>query len=341
VEIDADTKIGQQVPSSKFSDLSTSFQTVFPKFPQDYAFQVVYQQCLTLSQGMTTYTSLDYQNKLGTFMSNCYKPFNDILKTINSKYTVVAQAKATPQSGPAPLVVTLDARASTDPSNDTIPSQNYFRYYRDTNGQDQTIGVGPVVSASFDQAGNYLVHLTVRSSNKTTQGIFDAEKTISIDVTPKTANIVAYVNGQKLDPANKTKISIQEAQKGVVLDGSATVPMGGRQILSHNRTVTSKDGFSFTKDSDGKPSVIRVVLPGQGEYKVQLTTTDNEGNKVSATYYLVVSDPVAVIKQTPDKGTTSTTFSFDSSPSYSIVSSLKLYTWEVFDQDGNKIDTFQ
>jgi PKD repeat protein len=34
-------------------------------------------------------------------------------------------------------------------------------------------------------------------------------------------------------------------------------------------------------------------------------------------------------------------FSFDSTPSYSIVSSLKLFTWEIFDQNGNKMDTFQ
>jgi hypothetical protein len=121
--------------------LNASFQIVFPKFPQDYAFQVVYQQCLTLSQQLTTYTSLNYENELGTFMTNCYKPFKDILTKINSQYTIVATAKATPESGPAPLVVTLDARGSTDPSNDTIPSKNFYRYYRDTNGQDQTIGV--------------------------------------------------------------------------------------------------------------------------------------------------------------------------------------------------------
>jgi hypothetical protein len=113
-------------------ELNASFQSVLPKFPQEYTFKVVYQQCLTLSQSLTTYSNVDYQNKLSAFMTSCYKPFSDILKKINSKYTVVASAKASPQSGPAPLVVTLDARASVDPSNDTIPSKNYFRYYRDT-----------------------------------------------------------------------------------------------------------------------------------------------------------------------------------------------------------------
>jgi len=74
-------------------------------------------------------------------MTNCYKPFSDIVKKVNTKYTVVANAKISPQSGPAPLTVTFDGRGSVDPSNDTIPSKNFFRYYRDTNGNDTTIGV--------------------------------------------------------------------------------------------------------------------------------------------------------------------------------------------------------
>ncbi|MEI6672830.1 MAG: hypothetical protein WCL02_05925 [bacterium] len=72
-----------------------------------------------------------------------------------------------------------------------------------------------------------------------------------------------------------------------------------------------------------------------------MTTTDNETNKITENFYILVSDPVAIIKQMPEKGDSSIIFSFDSTPSYSIVSSLKLYTREIFDQNGNKIDTFQ
>lgn len=342
VEIDAASKIGDQIAQSKFIELNASFSAVLPKFPQEYAFKVVYQQCISLSQALTTYTNTDYLNKLGSFMTNCYKPFSEILTKINSKYTVIAKAKASPQGGPVPLVVTLDARASIDPSNDTIPDKNYYRYYRDADGQDKTIGVGSVVTPTFTAAGNYQVHLTVRSSNATTKGIFDGDVTISVDATPKTANIVVYANGQKITNDGKAKLSIQEAERGVVFDGSATVPMWGRQIISHSRSLTDKEWFKFTKDWDGKPGVIRVVMPWQGEYKLLLTTKDNEGNEVSVEwYYLIVSDPVAIIKQVPENGTTSTTFAFDSSPSYSIISSLKLYTWDVFDEKGSKIDTFQ
>ncbi|MHA1692045.1 MAG: hypothetical protein ACTSU7_10465 [Candidatus Heimdallarchaeaceae archaeon] len=77
--------------------------------------------------------------------------------------------------------------------------------------------------------------------------------------------------------------------------------MGGRQLLSYEREITSRDGFTYTKLGDGAPGIIRVSLPGQGEFKVSLTTIDNETNRVTETYYLVVSDPVAIIKQSPEQ----------------------------------------
>ncbi|MEI8091766.1 MAG: hypothetical protein WCG98_06190 [bacterium] len=72
-------------------------------------------------------------------------------------------------------------------------------------------------------------------------------------------------------------------------------------MISYNWTITSTDGFKFSQDGDNKPGIVRVVLPGQGEYKLILTTVDNESNKVQETYSLAVSDPVAIIKQVPDK----------------------------------------
>lgn len=84
-------------------------------------------------------------------MDQCHGPLNSAMKEINSNYTIKASMKATPQSGSAPLTVTLDARASTDPSKDTIPSQNFFRYYKNINGQDILIGRGSVINYTFTQ----------------------------------------------------------------------------------------------------------------------------------------------------------------------------------------------
>lgn len=342
VEIDAYTKLWNVIHPDKFKELNQHFSTLFPKLPQEYAFKVTYQQCSLLSNQLWTISVNDpnYRSLFASFMSNCYKPFSDVLKKVNTQYTTSPKAVASPKSGSAPLTVTFDGRGSTDPSNETIPSKNFFWYYRDINGIDQIIGNWPVLTYTFEKEGNYIVHLTVRSSNKA-KGILDGDQTISIDVAPKSAVISLHANGQKMDKNNKVKIGTLEAEKGVVFDATSTIAMGGRQILSHTWNISSSDGFKYTKTSENRPDLIRVSLPWRGEYKVSLSVTDNENNITSEKFDLIASDPVAVIKQQPEKWTTSTIFLFDASPSYSVVSSLKLFTWEIFDQNGNKLETYQ
>ncbi|MDD3262284.1 MAG: PKD domain-containing protein [Candidatus Absconditabacteria bacterium] len=342
VEIDAYTKLGNNIHPDKFKELNSSFTNLFPKLPQDYAFKVTYQQCNLLSSQLGNISQNDpmYRSLFSSFMSNCYKPFTDVLKKINSQYTTSPKATASPKTGPAPLAITFDGRGSIDPSNETIPSRNFFWYYRDINGIDQIIGNGPVLTYTFEKEGNYIVHLTVRSSNKQ-KGILDGDQTVSIDVTPKSAIPSVHANGQKMDKNIKVKIGTMEAEKGIVFDATSTIAMGGRQIIAHRWEITSRDGFKYARDGDGKPELIRVSLPGKGEYKVTLTVFDNENNKTTETFDLVSSDPVAIIKQIPEKGNTSTAFGFDAGTSYSVVSSIKLYTWEIFDQNGNKLETYQ
>ena len=52
VEIEANSKLGIEIPTTKFSDLYGYFVRVLPRFPKDYNFKVVYQQCLQLSQDL-------------------------------------------------------------------------------------------------------------------------------------------------------------------------------------------------------------------------------------------------------------------------------------------------
>jgi len=80
------------------------------------------------------------------------------------------------------------------------------------------IGNSPVLNYAFEEPGNYVVHLTVRSSNKVSEGIFDGSAKFNVDVTPRTANIVVYANGQKMEKTKKVKLGLQEGQRGVVLD---------------------------------------------------------------------------------------------------------------------------
>lgn len=68
---------------------------------------------------------------------------------------------------------------------------------------------------------------------------------------------------------------------------------------------------------------------------------DNENNSYTKDFLVNVSDPVAIITTVPEQGDTQTNFAFDATASYSIASSLRLYTWEVFNQEGERVFTTQ
>ena len=210
VDIDADSRIGKIWWTTIYNELNAIMTRIFPYFPQDYNFQVVYKQCLKTTREMQWSTNRENYN---SFIENCKNPLSNVNATIQNKYTVKATASTNPSSGPAPLTVTFDARGSSDPSNETIPSRNYFWYYRDIDGIDKPIWYWPVVNYKFNESGIYLVHLTVRSSNA---GIFDWETTVSVNVSPKSANVIVYANGKKMDKNKYVKVGIQEAKKGIV-----------------------------------------------------------------------------------------------------------------------------
>ena len=337
VEIEADNDIWEQTDTSTFAELYTHFNNIFPRFPQEYTYQVVYQRCLQLTNSLGNVYNY---NTFASFMDKCFSPLSSILSQIDSKYTIKAHASATPNNGPAPLTVTFDARLSSDPSNETIPSNNYYRYFRDINWEDQTIWVWPVLNYTFTEAWTYLVHLTVRSSNHN-DWVFDGEKTLAINVSPKAAIINVYANSIKLDPHERQKFGTQEWLRWITFDGSTTIPVWWREILSYKWTIKSTDGFNYSKEWSGIPWIIKVVLPHNGEYTVTLTTRDNEANSISETYSVLISDPVAIIKHNPDDWNTSTNFSFDSSTSYSVMSNLRLFTREIFDSEWDRLQTYQ
>ena len=338
VEIQSKSQIGQQISTTVFAELNTLFDQIIPNLPNTYSFNIIYQQCLSLSQTLSTNYNL---NNLASFMDNCYKPFIRTVDEINKDYTIKANGSIWPTTGPAPLSVTLDARASIDPSNQTIPSDNFFWYYRDTSGVDRTIGRWNVLNYTFEEPGNYTVHLTVRSSNQTNQWILDGSQMFSVDVAPRAANIVTFANGKRLSTTERVKFWLQEGQRGIVLDWSATTARGWRTLTNHRRDIQWPNNFTATRQWQWVPWTLRSVFPDQWEYRITLTVFDNQNNQLAQTFSLAISDPVALIKQNPEVGNTSVEFSFDGSTSYSIASRLRLFTRDIFDNQGNRLDTYQ
>jgi PKD repeat protein len=336
VKIEALRKTGTKVPPSLFSQLNSQFQAVFQYLPQTPNDKLIYEQCRITSQKLSTaYTYDDFNG----FYNQCYTPLLDIINTINAQSTVKANIAVSPPSGSAPHNVTLDARASIDPSQDTIPNENFYWYFSDVDGVQKTLGVGPVINHTFNRPGKYIIHLTARSVNWN-KWVFDGETTAEVNVSPQSAVINIYANGKRMKETTFVKLWTTEALNWVVFDGTSTAPTGGRRIISHRWDIAS-DNFNYTQQGKWDPTVIKTALPGNGQYTITLTTFDNENNQISSSFPLVVSDPVATIKATPDQGTTSTHFIFDGWNSYAVSSKLKTYKREVYDPDWRLNDTIQ
>ena len=335
--VKARNDLGMGIDTSYFRQLYLDFSNSFRYLTTDYS--ITYEKCTALARELSY--NISNTNLQAILWNSCYKWLTNAVSNINSNYTVRASVTSNPSQWLAPLTVTFDARNSIDPSSETIPTNNFFWYYRDENGVDTPIGEWQVITHTFNEPGKFIVHLVVRSSN-VNQWILDWEKDITINVSPKAANIVVYANTRKMSKDTPLKIWISEWAKWVVFDGSATMPRWERKILSHRWTITnSSNGFSYSKAWEWAPGYINVPLEWNGEFRVTLTTKDNENNSVSETFYLYMSDPVTIIKQTPEIWNTSTTFNFDGSASYSITNRLNTYIREIFDENWDKIVTEQ
>lgn len=338
VKIDAYKQTGTDIPTAIFSNLNKNFNQIFSHFPQTANNKVIYEQCLITTKNLSSKYQYD---KFLVFRDRCFEPINKIMKEIDNKYKVEADIKVNPQSWSAPLTVTFDARWSIDPSNDTIPEKNYFWYFKDNSWIERTIWKWPVINYKFTDAGTYIVHLTVRSVNAENKWIFDWEASVNISVWPKAAVVSVYVNGKKLTESYTVKVWTQEAAKGVTIDGSGSYPTWGRRILSHEWEIIWWDSFSYKKSLKWNPWAINLRLPSKWEYNVALKMLDNESNVISSSYKLIVSDPIATIKFTPEQWTTSNLYWFDASLSYSVESRIKTFKWTIFDPDWNNMDGFE
>jgi len=199
-----------------------------------------------------------------------------------------------------------------------------------------------VINHTFEREGTYYVNLTVRSVNQRNLGILDGTQIVPITVAPQAAIISVFANGERLDRRVHTKLGSREARNGIRFDGSATIPQGGRVILRHFWEISNTRWFRFrSREQSGVPSFVDVKLPDNGDYEIKLTVIDNENNTIDGTFLLMISDPIALITQTPEQGTTQTEFTFESRRSYSISSRIRTTTREVFDSEGNRIFTTQ
>ena len=107
------------------------------------------------------------------------------------------------------------------------------------------------------------------------------------------------------------------------------------------RSKQTQERVDIQSEGEGAPGLLNVSFPYNGIYTVNLEITDNENNRISEEFEVSVSDPVALLKYSPAKGTTGTDFVFDGSASYSITSRVSKYQWTIIDPNGNQTESFE
>lgn len=338
-ELQAYRKTWNPIPEDMFGLLYKDFQSVFPYFPSTPSNNLIYKQCELVTQTLAWWVNdQDY----AIFMTKCFDPISNILKDISSNYTIKAMVTAVPKSGNAPLSVTFDASKSEDPSNETIPNDNFYRYFTDTDGITRTIWRGPIVNYTFTKAWSYIVHTTVRSVNNN-KWYFDWSVDTQVVVSPSDTKINILANWVKLNKDYPIKLSLQEWVAGITFDATSTIVSNGKKIISHNWNISSADkSYNFTKTLEQTPWQLKLTLPDKwGTYNISLSTRDNTNASSNEVFTLVLSDPVAKIKTSTLDGTTSTNFAFGGDTSYGVSSQIVQYTRELLDETWNKLYTSQ
>jgi len=327
------------IPQSYFSDIARDFSFLKDKLPNRRPkYWVVYENCELISKKLSSWVT---SSKLDVFYSQCFWAWKNISREIFRYETVKAVIKASPQSWNAPLVVTLSARNSIDPSADTIPKNNYFWYYKDTNWHSKYIWQWPEIKHTFTEPNNYIVHLTVKSVNANKYWILDWEKTININVAPPIANISLYINWKRANSDLYTKVSDEEWKRWVLFDASGTTPRWETKIVESTWLIKKSNKIIYKDTIPDYPRSIRVKLLENWMYFITLKVKDNTGKSVTKVYKLIVSNPVAIINVNPKSWNTSTSFFIDGIASYSIKWKITKYKWTIVWPNWNEIDRFE
>ena len=326
------------IPSDVFTTIKNSFAVLKDKLPQIPNFKVIYENCYLASENLAN--GFD-KSKLDTFNTQCFWPWQSISRKIFTKYAVQAKIKAYPNHWNAPLNVTFDGRDSKDPSADTIPTNNYYWYYKDGNWLTQLMWQWPVINYTFDRPNDYVVHLTIVSSNKSKEWILDWPASTTVSVAPPIANLSLYMNWQRAYKNSYVKLSSKEWKDGVIFDAGWTTPAWSTKIISSYWKIEKWSRTVYERNISDYPWSVKVKLNENGIYFVTIWIKDNTWKKIEWTYKLIISNPVALIKVSPKNWTTSTKFTIDGSPSYSVNWKIYNYKWTIVWPSGSRIDSFE
>jgi len=276
-----------------------------------------------------------YSNEpTSTSYNSVKRYYNDLQGVLAKLPRMKAVISVIKTSGPVPLVVMFDGSGSSDPTGNTIPAENYEWWYLDTSGNRVNLGHGPIVSETFKIPNTYVVHLRIKSPVVNGKpSVLDGEATISIKAQMPPAMIHLNINNVDVSDLDYYKVTLEEAQKGLVFDPSGSVPKDGFQFV---QTYWHFGDAQNAIVIDGSPLSYIHAYQKLGWYPVTLRLTDNAKQSFTKKINIEVSASVAIINITPKTGTTDTFFTFSSTQSR-VPGGYKSIQWSIMKKEGEKI----
>ncbi|MDD3119888.1 MAG: PKD domain-containing protein [Candidatus Gracilibacteria bacterium] len=243
---------------------------------------------------------------------------------------ITSKIFVTPQSyGNAPFTVTLRASDTVDPTGNSVPSENYTWFVKDSTGVRKNMGHGPSIPFTFQKEGTYFIYLEIISSRRNSAGYQDVlpfVKEVKIDVGPAIGYIKFYINKANVSGLDIFKITPNAGKSGVLLDASSSYPTGSTTF----KTTTWDFGNGNKTTYNGSPKTETQYYFNEGVYDILLTLETNEGKKIEKKVRLQVKKPIASIASEKTTGFIGDEFKF-SANSYLEQDAAFKYNWEIQD----------
>ena len=192
--------------------------------------------------------------------------------------TPIAQFTASTLSGIAPLEVSFDGSASTDPNGDALSYNWNF-----DNGQSST-EINP--SVTFTEPGTYNVTLVVSDGANTSSA---ATKTIEVQEVMQ--NNPPVVN---ITTPSETNITLTEGYTGLSVEASASDNDGSVsnvKLFINDQLIRQDNSTPYTWGQGSNNSELLNLT--EGTYIIKVVATDNEGATAQDTFTLTVEKAVA------------------------------------------------
>lgn len=253
---------------------------------------------------------------------------NQIHAAIQDLEFTTAVISANTDEGNMPLIVTFNGLDSYDPSDLTIPDENYEWDLLGVGFEDPEIDIvtGPSATHTYEEPGTYRVALRV---NSTSDEIASGISYLSIKVNPP-SSIIALTGTTSVTTADLTDtttwtVTREEANAGITFNASGTTDGEGNTDSIVDYSFSFGDGES---ESGETPSA-QHFYSSEGTYPFVLEVTDQNGMTDRKIIDLVVASPAAHLESTSQTLQIGESATFDASGSMTDNGNIEQYTWTI------------